>query len=323
MVDGFRILASDYYLPVEVIENNFLVESCGIDRTFLESKIGVRVRRKASNDETCSRMAELAARRLSIAIGNDLSEVDLLIVCTQNPDYRLPTTACIVHRQLALPSNCLAFDLNLGCSGFVASVMTAGNFIKTKQARQALVITTDKYTSLIDYRDKNTAALFGDAASATLLTACNAATGFIDFDTGTDGRGAMSLVAYNSGTVREPDKDSFLHMNGREVFKFALSAVPQSVNNLLSKNGLNVADIKYFIFHQANQYMLKEIGRTLGLADGQLVIDMENYGNTVSSTIPIAWCNLVQKRCITPGDRIVFCGFGVGLSWASALYVVP
>ena len=312
-----------YYLPGKIITNSYLSEQCGIDKDFLENKIGIRERRIAGDDEPTSEMAFQAANLLFEKNGIDRKSVDLLILCTQNPDYRLPTTACIVHEKLALSKDCTAFDINLGCSGFVVSCQTAASHIAFGRSKCALVILADQYSKIIDYHDKNTAALFGDAASACLMTPCRDGTGFIDFMNGTDGSGAMQLIAFNSGVAKNTDKPPYLYMNGREIFKFAVSVIPASVNRLLERNRLKSDQIQHFIFHQANQYMLGEIKKRLGLSDAQMVIDMENYGNTVSSSIPIAFTNLLEKKAIRSGDRVVFCGFGVGLSWSTALYIQP
>lgn len=306
-----------YYLPNKLITNDYLVVECGLDKVFLEDKIGIKERRIADTEST-SEMAYLACEKLLQNI--DKNTIDVLLVCTQNPDFKLPTTACIVQNKLGLKTSCIAFDVNLGCSGFTYSLSIAGNFLKTDMANNVVIVMVDQYSKLIDYKDKNTASIFGDAASAILLKKCDDNVGVIAYDYGTDGSGAEHLMAYNSGVVEQTDKSNFLYMNGREIFKFSITTVPQSINNLLSKSGFNTKDIKYFIFHQANKYMLTEIKKKLDLTDEQMVIDMEKYGNTVSSTIPIAYKNLIEKKMLNKGDLVVFSGFGVGLSWGSILY---
>lgn len=320
---NFQILSTEYYLPEGVITNAFLKDSCGADPEFLEKKIGIRERRISRPDEPTSEMAYRAAKKLFENNSVDPDTIDLVIVCTQNPDYKLPTTACLVHEKLKLRKNCPAFDINLGCSGFLYSALTAGSYIQAGHAKNALIIMADEYSKIIDYHDKATATLFGDAASASLLTACRDGAGFVDFENGTDGSGAMNLVAFNSGVVKQPDKPAALFMNGREVFKFAISVVPDSCAKILDRRYLRVDQIKYCVFHQANAYMLGEIKKKMGLTDEQMVIDMDKYGNTVSSTIPIAFKNLLDGKKLAPGDNVLFCGFGVGLSWSTALYVMP
>jgi len=314
---GYYIHDLEYYLPERVIDNNFLSTECGIDSSFLENKVGIQKRHVAGINESTSEMAFNAASKL---LARNNCEIDLLLLCTQNPDYRLPTTACIVHKKLNLSDRCIAFDINLGCSGFVYALPIAGNFIDLGTAKNALLIMVDQYSKAIDYKDKNTAALFGDASSAILLKKCDDGLGVIDFDLRTDGSGFKSLIMYNSGVVIDEDKNKFIYMDGRDIFKFTINKVPQSISAILERNNLHKKDIKYFILHQANKYILDEIKKKMEVEDEQFVIDMALYGNTVSSTIPIAYKNLLDSGKIKPGDKVVFCGFGVGLSWGAIIY---
>jgi 3-oxoacyl-[acyl-carrier-protein] synthase III len=317
---GYCIADLAYALPEKVVENDFFVDECGIDRAFLENKIGITERRIAAENEPPSVLAAASARTVLEATGLSPDSIDVLVLCTQNPDYRLPTTACLVQHILGLRKSVLAFDINLGCSGFVYALPIAGNFIRTGDAARVLVITVDHYSKIVDLRDKNTGPLFGDAAATALLVPCEDGFGVIDGAFGTDGSGAGHLILPNSGVRKEPARPSTLVMDGREIFKFAVSVVPDSVSRLLQRNGLEPASIRHYVFHQANLYMLREIQRRLALSDDQMVIDMARYGNTVSASIPIAYRNLITSRPPARGDLVVFCGFGVGLSWGTILY---
>jgi 3-oxoacyl-[acyl-carrier-protein] synthase III len=317
---NYRIKAIEYYLPERIIDNKYLNEMAGIDIDFLENKVGIKQRHISAKDETTSDMATKVARKLIEKSEIKPEAIDLLIICTQNPDYKLPTTACIVQNNLKLKTSCIAFDVNLGCSGFIYSLAIAGNFIKTGMARYALLIMVDQYSKLIDYTDKNTAALFGDAASAILVQPCADSEGILDTVFGTDGSNADKLIAYNSGVKIDRDKNNYLYMDGREIFKFSVQVIPASVNEILKKNKLKIEDIRYFIFHQANKYILSEIQKRLAISDKQMIIDLEDYGNTVSCTIPIAFKNILKKRVMKKNDLIILCGFGVGLSWGTILY---
>ncbi|MDR0370240.1 MAG: ketoacyl-ACP synthase III [Prevotellaceae bacterium] len=317
-----KIEAIEYYLPEKVITNQYLHEYCGIDADFLENKIGIKKRHTALESEASSDLAVKAGELLVEKNNVKREDIELLLLCTQHGDYKLPTTACIVQNRLGLPNSCASFDINLGCSGFVYALGIAGNFIKTGRMKKVLIITADVYSKSINYTDKNTASLFGDAGSAILLTASGNESNIEDIVYGTDGSNYDKLIIYNSGIKKDAEKSDYLYMNGREIFKFSTRVVPASINELLGRNNLQKSDIKYFIFHQANKYMLTEIKNRMELTDEQLVIDMEDYGNTVSSTIPIVYKNLLSAGRLTKGDRIVFCGFGVGLSWASCLYIV-
>jgi len=317
---NYKIKATEFYLPEKIIDNRFLQEKAGIDINFLENKVGIKKRHIAKDEETTSDMGTKAAETLINKNNIDAGSIDLLIICTQNPDYKLPTTACIIQNRLNLKPSCIAFDVNLGCSGFVYSLAIAGNFIKTGMAASALLIMVDQYSKLIDYTDKNTASLFGDAASAILLKPCSDSEGVIDTVFGTDGSNADKLIAFNSGVKLDHEKNKFLFMDGREIFKFSVQIVPASVNELLKKQNLKINDIRFFIFHQANRYILTEIQTRLEIPVDKMVIDLEDYGNTVSSTIPIAYHNLIKKNVLKNDDLIIFCGFGVGLSWGTVLY---
>jgi 3-oxoacyl-[acyl-carrier-protein] synthase-3 len=317
---NYKIKDTEFYLPSKVIDNQYLSNVSGIDINFLENKIGIIQRHIAAKDEATSDMAVKAAELIIESNKISRESIDLIVLCTQNPDYKLPTTACIVQNKLKLKTSCIAFDVNLGCSGFIYTLAIAGNFLKTGMSKLALIIMVDQYSKLLDYSDKNTASLFGDAASASLLESCPENVGVIDASFGTDGSNYDKLIAYNSGTVKNEDKNNYLFMDGREIFKFSISVVPSSVTEILQKNSLTVEDISFFIFHQANKYMLGEIQKTLNIPDEKMVIDMAEYGNTVSSTIPIAYKNLLTNNKIKKDDFIIFCGFGVGLSWGTILY---
>ena len=309
-----------YYLPEKIIDNNYLANECGIDKNFLEKKIGIEQRHIAAADETTSEMACKSVQGLLQAANLDKEQIDVLVVCTQNPDYRLPTTACLVQDKLQLKKSTIAFDVNLGCSGFVYGLPIVGNFIKTGMAQRAVLVTVDQYSKIVDYRDKSTAALFGDAATAILLGPCQDGFGVIDGVYGTDGSGAEHLILYNSGIAKNPEKSGKLYMNGREIFKFAVTVVPDSVRKVLANNNLAINDIKYFILHQANKFMLQEMQKRLDIPEDRMVIDMALYGNTVSSTIPISLKHLMEAKKLQTGDLVLFCGFGVGLSWGTVLY---
>lgn len=309
-----------YYLPDKVTDNAYLSETCGIDPLFLENKVGIRERHVAADDESTSDMAVKAAKALFACGAATPEDIDLLILCTQNPDYRLPSTACIVQHKLGLSTACAAFDINQGCSGFVYSLAIAAGFMETGMAKKPLLLMADQYSRIVDPRDRNTVALFGDAASAILVEPCKSEVGLQDMLFGTNGGGADLLICHNSGVVRDIKKAACLYMDGRAIFKFSITDVVQTVSQLLDRNSLSTKNIRYFIFHQANRYILDAIRKQLGLDEEQMIIDMALYGNTVSSTIPIAMKNLIDKKALHTGDQIVLCGFGVGLSWAVALY---
>lgn len=317
---GYHIKAIEYYLPSKIIDNEFLEKECGIDKSFTENKVGIIERRIAQTDESTS---EMATESLKILLANNNinpKDIELLVLCTQNPDYRLPTTACLVHKNLDMNSRCLAFDINLGCSGYVYSLVVAGSMLESGIVNNAVIIMVDQYSKIIDYKDKNTASIFGDAAAATLIEKCPNGFGVIDSNFGTDGSGAFQLIAWNSGVVKNPEKPPYLFMDGKEIFKFTVTAIPPTINELINKHSLSIEDIKFFVFHQANMYMLNEMRKRLKIPTEKMIIDMKYIGNTVSATIPIALKNLMNKHLLKEGDLLLLSGFGVGLSWGNILY---
>lgn len=320
---GVQISDIGIYLPSQVLTNNELHNNFGFDIAFLENRIGIRERRISSESETASYMSCEAIRRLLLKTGVSIADIDLLVLCTQNPDYRLPTTACLVQESVGLRKDCACFDINLGCSGFVYSLRIAGNFVELGQAKNAVVVTVDQYTKYLDKADRNTVALFGDAAAATLLTPCKSGYGIVGGSWGTDGSGAKHLILENSAVVSKPTGPHTIFMNGKEIFKFVVQVIPQHIHALLERHKVQVEKVRYFVFHQANRHILMELKHRLSLTDEQLVVEMEDVGNTVSSTIPIAYDRLCLRKGVLPGDYIVFCGFGVGLSWGTILYQVP
>jgi 3-oxoacyl-[acyl-carrier-protein] synthase-3 len=249
----------------------------------------------------------------------------LLVLCTQNPDYKLPHTSAIIQDRLGLDSKVAAFDINLGCSGFVYSLSIAKAFMKTHRIKYGLILTSDPYSKIIFPGDKDTLPIFGDAATATLLSEDG---GFKikEFSFGTDGSGCNELIvkygktSYSARSQQSENKDyrsSFLYMNGRAIFNFMMTRVPENVLECLKLNKLEIDEIDYFIFHQAGKYMLDNLRKTLGIEKEKVIISIENTGNTVSSSIPIALKPFLHKKNYK--KKFLLSGFGVGLSWASTV----
>ncbi len=259
------------------------------------------------------------------------------MLCTQSPDYFLPTTACLLQDRLGLPTACFALDFNQGCSGFVYGLGVAKGLIETGQARRVLLITAETYTKYIHPRDKSVRTIFGDAAAATLIegvTAASDAPLIGPFVYGTDGSGARHLIVSSGGTRQPlpeaapaesgagdgaPPAGRYLFMNGAEVFDFALRVVPDAFAAVLDAAGKKSEDVDLFVFHQANQYMLQSLRLALNLPQEKFVIAMRHCGNTVSSTIPIALKHAALDRRLAHGNLVMLIGFGVGYSWGAAM----
>jgi 3-oxoacyl-[acyl-carrier-protein] synthase-3 len=324
------------YLPKKILDNEELAQlfpDWPADRIF--SKTGIASRHIAAEDETAADLAFNAANNLFLKGRCKPEEIDFLILCTQAPDFILPTSACVLQHRLGIPTSAGALDINLGCSGFVYGLALAKSLIETGAATKVLLLTADTYSKFIHPLDKSVRTLFGDGAAATFISAIgDSESGSIGpFVFGTDGAGAHNLIveaggfrspaspesaqAYpdDSGNTRSKQN---LYMNGAEVMGFSLVEVPKAVDALLLKMGKSRDDIEYFVLHQANKFMLDALRKKLKIPSSKVPLYIENVGNTVSSTIPLALCELFDRGLIKPGSEHVLVGFGVGYSWAAS-----
>lgn len=329
-----------YHLPERVLDNAELAEKFpewSIEK--IRDKTGIDRRHIAAEGETSGDLAERAARALFDREQIDPSTIDYLLFCTQSPDHFLPTTACVLQTRLGLRTDVGALDFNLGCSGYVYGLGLAKALIETGQARSVLLLTGETYSKFINPGDKRVRTLFGDAGAATLITVdeqtSEAAPDPIGpFVYGTDGRGAQNLIV-RTGAFREARtaesarevRDEFgntrsadhLYMNGGEIFTFTLKAVPQVVDALLSRARTTLAQVDLVVLHQANAYMLEHLRKRLGVPRERFVVELDDVGNTVSCTIPIALERVRSKGLLAPGMRVLLVGFGVGYSWSATL----
>ncbi|MEI8287831.1 MAG: ketoacyl-ACP synthase III [Verrucomicrobiota bacterium] len=310
------------YLPETVLTNEAIAAAFPdwpADK--VEKKLGIRERHIAGPQEFTSNLAVSAAEKLFTTTGVDRASVDALIVVTQTPDYLLPTTACVVQHALRLPNKLLAFDLNLGCSGFVYGLSVAKSLVETGLSRRLLLITADTYTKLLDPTDQSVRTLFGDGAAATLIEGVESERNFIgSFDFGTDGSGAADLMAHGSGMRPAAETGlACLRMNGGEVFAFTLRVVPPSVEAVLAQAGLALEQIDLFVFHQANSYLLEHLRQKCRIPRDKFVVAMAQCGNTVSSSIPMALGQMLAQHRLQPGAKVMLSGFGVGTSWATCI----
>lgn len=331
------LTAVSYYLPEAALTNSHLSEQhpeWSVDK--IAAKTGIRERRIAAEEEFSSDMAVKAAERLFTEHNIDRTIVDFVLFCTQSPDYFLPTTACILQHRLGLGKNCGALDFNLGCSGFVYGLGLAKGLISTGQAKNVLLLTAETYSKFIHPDDKSNKTLFGDAAAATLVSAD--ATGLPiqaeikDFVYGTDGAGAEFLIVKNGGMrnrrsdgqdVLEENEfrsnDNCLFMDGKAIFDFTAFQIPGLIKRTLGKNNLLPEEADHFILHQANEFMLQTLRKRAKIPEEKFVVHMAHCGNTVSSTIPIALYHTLEEKRVQPSQKVVLCGFGVGLSMGACV----
>jgi 3-oxoacyl-[acyl-carrier-protein] synthase-3 len=328
------IKATDYYLPKTKLTNHQLATEFpdwSVEK--IEKKTGINERHISGDNEYVSDMAVAAAEKIFEKNICKRQNIDFLLLCTQSPDYLLPTTACIVQDKLGLSKTVGALDINLGCSGFLYGLSLAKGLIQSNQVKNVLLVTADTYTKFINQKDKSVRTLFGDASAATLISKCKKE-GIEDFIFGTDGRGAENLIVSGSGmkglspqkkyygkneSLNSLEKSNNLYMNGPEIFNFTLNTIPQAFQDILNKTKHSIEDIDHFIFHQANEYMLIHLRDKLNIPKDKFFISMKNHGNTVSSSIPIVLNHALTQKKINRGDRIMLLGFGVGYSWAGTV----
>ena len=327
------VRAISVYLPDGVLDNAELVRQFG---TWTENKIygktGVSERRVVG-DEKVSDLAAAAGERLFEEHGIDRGSIDFLLLCTECPDYFLPATACIVQNRLGLRKDAGALDYNLGCSGFIYGLALAKGLVLGGVARRVLLITAETITRTIHPQDKSTRTLFGDAAAATLVEG-SAERGIGEFVLGTDGSGAERLIIPAGawarpsspetrvetknkwGNVRTPEN---LYMDGPEILKFSMEVAPGCMNDTLERNGTSLEGLRLVVLHQASHMMLVKLRELLAIPEEKFVFNIEKYGNTVSSTIPIALYDSMRSGRLGKGDSVLVMGFGVGLSWGGTV----
>jgi 3-oxoacyl-[acyl-carrier-protein] synthase-3 len=323
----------DYYLPEKILTNTDLSKEFQ-DWNFedFEKKIGIKQRHIAQENETALDMAEKACLKVLDKI--DRSKIDFIILCTQSPDYFLPTSACILQNRLNLTTSCGALDINLGCSGYIYGLSLAKGLLASRVASNILLVVSETYSKHLHPKDRANRAIFGDAAVATYINEDNLEIG--EFILGTQGKGFEELIVKNGGTKNKGLKiaeeyeygtgnitsDDYLYMNGPGIYNFTISTIPSLVSETAKKNSLTLDEIDFFIFHQANEYMLNYLRRKSQIPTEKFCIDMALTGNTVSATIPIALKNAISNKKIQKGNKVMLVGFGVGLSWGATIITI-
>lgn len=324
------IKALSYYLPEEVVTNEQLVEEFpewSVDK--IAKKIGISERHIAAENETAGDMAYKAADKLINENGIDKESIDFVLLCTQSPDYFLPSTSCIIQSRLGLSTKCGAFDFNLGCSGYEYGLAIAKGLIVSGVAKNILLLTAETYNKHIHPKDKGNRTIFGDGASASLIST----DGFAkigEFVLGSDGSGYDRLI-HKTGAMRHyqqlndiqfdennnPLSSDYLFMDGKAIFDFTSDIVPPMVEETLAKHQMNMDDVDLFVFHQANRYMINYLRKLMEIDKDKFYVFMENVGNTVSSTIPIALCEAKKEGKLK--GNVLLAGFGVGLSYGATI----
>lgn len=317
------------HLPERVETNDLLQEQYpNWDIKLIAEKTGIHQRYIAAEDETSSDLAVAAAKKLFAEHSIDPSSIDFLLLCTQTPDYPLPTTSCLIQNRLGLPTKCGALDFNLGCSGFVYGMALADGLIQSGTARNVLLLTAETYSKYIDADDRSLRTIFGDAAAATLVTAADEPS-LWGFQFGSDGSGGDMLLVGDGGSRPAEDAirprhrkrwNSRLYMDGPSLINFTVEAIPRLVEEILEENGLSDDQIHRYLMHQATWKMLDQLRSRMGVEPERLPIDLAEVGNTVSCTLPILISGLRKRGQLDAESVNMLVGFGVGLSWAGCLW---
>ena len=313
----------EYFLPKKKESNlkflNLIGKGKNLSKKII-NKIGIETRRIADKNIYSNDLAIKSAKKLLKSVNS--KSIDFLIYCTQTPDYLIPTNACVIQNTLKLKKNIGAFDINLGCSGYVYSLSIAKSLIVSGQAKNILLITSDTYSKFSKKDDLTTKLIFSDSSTSTFISYKKSKNSFkiLNSTYGTDGSGHKDFIVNNFGSRfwNYPKKNGeFIYMNGANIFNFTLSEIPKAVSQFLKKNNLNPNKISNYIFHQANEFIVKSLQKKLKIPKQKIIIDVKNIGNTVSGTIPIILNRNSQK--IKNGKYVLLIGFGVGLSWGISL----
>lgn len=287
---------------------------------------GIKSRRQAEPDICTSDLCYAAAKKLIQKLGWDAHTIDGLILVTQTPDYVMPTTSCILQHRLGLSTNCAAFDVSLGCSAYVYGLWLTNALLASGACRRVLLLTGETPSKFIDPKDRTTALLFGDAGSATALEATDDPSVTAHYSMMTDGGGATDLMV-RGGMFRDrfPEDPSHycLHMNGGHIFDFTRNRVPPLIADLLTLSGKTTQEYAYFIFHQANEYLIKFLASKAGISLAQVPFSLAAFGNTGAASVPLTLALAGPPVTVTGAYHVMLLGFGVGLSWGGVSLQIP
>ncbi|WP_090735561.1 beta-ketoacyl-ACP synthase III [Paenibacillus sp. Mc5Re-14] len=320
------VIGTGKYVPEKILTNKDLEEIVETSDEWIVSRTGIQERHIAAPEQATSDLAYEAAVKALESAGMTAQDLDLIIVATVTPDMAFPSTACILQDKLGA-KGAAAFDLSAACSGFVYGLATATSFIKTGIYNNALIIGADCLSRITDYTDRNTCVLFGDGAGAVVIGEVPEGRGFQSFDLGAEGAGG-TLLKLEAGGSRLPasantleNKQHYIYMNGREVFKFAVRVMGTATVDVLEKAGMSKDDIDLFVPHQANIRIIQSAMQRLDLPEEKVVINVNKYANTSAASIPLALVEAAEEGRMKEGDRILMVGFGGGLTWGASVLI--
>ncbi len=304
------------YLPERVVSNDELSRTVDTTDAWIQERTGIKQRHIVGPHETCAFMGEHAARAALAQAGATAADVDCVILATSTPDQAFPATAVRVQAALGMGHG-FAFDVAAACSGFVYGLSIADGLMRAGQARGVLVIGSEVYSRILDWTDRGTCVLFGDGAGAVFLRAEEGDRGVLS--THLHSEGSLGDLLYVDGAVGRPDRSGYLRMNGREVFRHAVSKLAAVVDEALVANGLAKSDVDWLVPHQANRRIIDAMGKKLGLAAERVVVTVDRHANTSAASIPLALAEAVGDGRIQRGDLVLLEALGGGMTWGSAL----
>ena len=309
------------YLPQKVLTNQDLAKMLNTSDEWIVTRTGIRERRILGDDETVSTMAAEAGSRALEVSGLSPSSLDLIIVATTSPDKLDLASACEVQDALGA-RKAAAFDILDGCNGFISALITAYQFIATGAYRSILVVGSEAISRVVNWKDRSTSVLFGDGAGAVVVEANEKATDMLSFVMGSDGAGVKVLYVpspYDKLSEVPKDRRYYLVMDGREVYKFAVSAMADVSRKVVAAMGMDISDIDLFIPHQANSRIIQATARALGIPDEKVFVNVDRYGNISAASLPVALCEAAEEGRLREGDLVVLASAGAGLSWGAIL----
>ncbi len=322
---GVRIAGVGHYVPTGVLTNADLERMLDTSDEWITTRTGMKERHVAAADEPTSAIAYRAALNALANAGREAADLDCLIVATVTPDYAFPATACILGAKLGI-SGKPAFDIEIACSGFIYGLTVAASLIRTGVFKRVLLVGAEELTRLVNYKDRSTAILFGDGAGAAVLEASDVDC-FLAAELGADGSNPENLYLPLSGTAGPPitpddveQRRNTIVMNGREVFRFAVTKMIAATNVALSRAGITADDITWLIPHQANRRIIDAAAKHLEMPTERVIVNIDRYGNTSAASIPMALSEASAAGKLKDGDVILFVGFGAGLSWGAVAW---
>ena len=318
------ILGTGFYVPEKIMTNADLEKIVETSDEWIVERTGIKERRIAEDNQPMSDLALRAAKAALADAGVAAEDLDLIIVATLTSDRIIPSTACMIQNLLGA-KHAAAFDLSAACSGFAYAASVAAQFIETGAYKKALVIGAETLSKYINWEDRNTCVLFGDGAGAAVLGQVEEGYGILSFDLGSDGSGGDAIQIPSSGSLMPVSKESIdqklnlIHMNGRDVFKFAVKAMGKTVKNSLAKIDMPQDKIDWLVPHQANIRIIESAAKRLSMPMDKVIVNIHKYGNMSAACIPIALAEAAAAKRFKKGDIIALSGFGAGLTWASCI----